>query len=80
MSNHRVEIEKGRETEKLTYVGLVGVACPDGLAVVPELVEQEEATEAVLSDEMRQADEGEGSEAAKRHLDNTVEGQVVRLP
>lgn len=57
---------------KRAYVQLLGVASSDGLALVAELVEEEEAAEAVAADEGGEAEEGEGGDAAEGELGDGV--------
>lgn len=53
------------------------VSLPDLLALVAELVEEEEPAKAVLLDEAGEAAEGEGSDDGQRELHHRVVGALV---
>ena len=61
-----------KEKRNRKYIELLGVALSDDLALIAKLVEEQKPPETVLADEMREADEGDGGDAAEGELRHSV--------
>lgn len=60
-----------------TYIELLSIALPHSLALIAELIEEQEPPQAVPADEGGQANEGEGGDATERELRHRVVGPAV---
>ena len=56
-----------------TYIELVCVTLPDGLALITEPVEKQKSAKAITTNEARETEEGKSGDSRKRQLDNLVE-------
>lgn len=61
----------------MTYIELRHVVGSNGLALIAELIEEEEPSESVLADEAGEAEEGEGGDGGEGELHHGVVGAGV---
>lgn len=61
----------------MTYIVLRHIVGSNGLALIAELIEEEEPPEAVLADEDGEAEEGEGGDGGEGELHHGVVGAGV---
>lgn len=61
-----------KENELETYIELMRVLSPDGLALIAEFIEEQESTKSILPDKFRQTKERKNGNAAQRELDNGI--------
>lgn len=66
-----------KEKVKRAYVQLPRVTLSDGLALIPELIEEEEPPKAISPDEGRERNEGYGGDAGEGELRHGVVGAAV---
>lgn len=63
--------------KEMAYIELVCITMADHIAVMAELVKEEEPAKAILLDEAREAEEGERSDNRERELHHHIIGAAM---